>query len=473
MKLIIEARLESADPHLQREPLRLASIERPNDDLERLGLSLEEGREQMAAAQSAVVSNHVADWLTRRDYCRHCCTPFRRKDSRSIVVRTVFGKVSVESPRFWSCTCDRVRSAGPAYTMSPLAEALPRRTTPELEYLQAKWAAHLPYAAATAMLKEVLPLQDSISTTGAKNRIRVVGRDIDAQIERQIAALPEAHAEGEARESARVTAVSVDSAWLKHCAPRKFTGRQVNIIAGRATLRDGKTKLYAYVGKKVPSAAARLDHFLARQGVNSDERVTVISDGAGEFTKAVDGSRFARGRILDWFHIAMKFRAVEQSILNSRRIEGPDWDRLTREINSAKWLVWHGKGRKAVPRLQAMSEELEKWPNQEHTALWWNVRKVCGYIRSHTRFLVNYGARYRKGLPISSSIAESAVNQIVSARMAKKQQMRWSDDGAHVLALVRVADLNGELSVDSLGDITLPRRRDLEKSWNASFAMAA
>ena len=32
-----------------------------------------------------------------------------------------------------------------------------------------------------------------------------------------------------------------------------------------------------------------------------------------------------------------------------------------------------------------------------------------------------YGARFRKGLPISSSIAESAVNQVVSSRMAKKQ----------------------------------------------------
>ena len=45
--------------------------------------------------------------------------------------------------------------------------------------------------------------------------------------------------------------------------------------------------------------------------------------------------------------------------------------------------------------------------------------------------LANYGARSRKGLPISSSIAESAVNQVVSHRMAKKQQMRWTDEGAH------------------------------------------
>ena len=60
--------------------------------------------------------------------------------------------------------------------------------------------------------------------------------------------------------------------------------------------------------------------------------------------------------------------------------------------------------------------------------------------------LVNYGARHRKGLPISSSIAESAVNLVVSHRMAKKQQMRWTDEGAHRLVQVRVATLNGEPS---------------------------
>src|SRR5882762_5764387 len=53
---------------------------------------------------------------------------------------------------------------------------------------------------------------------------------------------------------------------------------------------------------------------------------------------------------------------------------------------------------------------------------------------------------HAKWVPISSSIAESAVNQVVSHRMAKKRQMRWTDEGAHCLAQVRVADLNGEFS---------------------------
>ncbi|NPT53989.1 hypothetical protein GNZ13_05045 [Paraburkholderia sp. 5N] len=60
--------------------------------------------------------------------------------------------------------------------------------------------------------------------------------------------------------------------------------------------------------------------------------------------------------------------------------------------------------------------------------------------------MVNYGARHRNGLPISSSIAESAVNQVVSHRMARKRQMRWTDEGAHCMAQVRVAVLNGEFS---------------------------
>ena len=67
---------------------------------------------------------------------------------------------------------------------------------------------------------------------------------------------------------------------------------------------------------------------------------------------------------------------------------------------------------------------------------------------------MNYGIRYHKGLPISSSIAESAVNLVVSHRMAKKQQMRWTDEGAHCLAQVRVAVLNEEFSVEKLAVLT-------------------
>jgi hypothetical protein len=76
------------------------------------------------------------------------------------------------------------------------------------------------------------------------------------------------------------------------------------------------------------------------------------------------------------------------------------------------------------------------------------------YIENNAGMLVNYGMRYYKRLPISSSIAESAVNLVVSHRMAKKQQMRWTDEGAHRLAQVRLAVLNEEFSVKKLAVLT-------------------
>jgi hypothetical protein len=65
------------------------------------------------------------------------------------------------------------------------------------------------------------------------------------------------------------------------------------------------------------------------------------------------------------------------------------------------------------------------------------------------------------------------VNQVVSVRMAKKQQMRWTDEGAHVVALVRVADLNGELSADAFGHVTRPRRSANDRFLAEPMSLAA
>jgi len=51
------------------------------------------------------------------------------------------------------------------------------------------------------------------------------------------------------------------------------------------------------------------------------------------------------------------------------------------------------------------------------------------------------------------TLAESAVNSLVSKRMVKKQQMRWSRHGAHMLIQVRTAEVYGELR-DRLSEVS-------------------
>jgi hypothetical protein len=134
MKLIIEARLECTDSDPRRDPIRLAVLDRIDDDFEQLELTLEEGRALLAVAQSALICSHTKQWLATQDYCRRCCTLLNHKDRRFIVVRTEFGKINLQSPRFWSCECDRSQGAL-RYTVSPLSQALPKRITPALEHL--------------------------------------------------------------------------------------------------------------------------------------------------------------------------------------------------------------------------------------------------------------------------------------------------------------------------------------------------
>ncbi len=67
------------------------------------------------------------------------------------------------------------------------------------------------------------------------------------------------------------------------------------------------------------------------------------------------------------------------------------------------------------------------------------------YIRNNAGFIVNCGERWRFGETISTAFVESTVNQVVSKRMVKKQQTRWSQQGAHLLLQVRTRVLNDEL----------------------------
>jgi hypothetical protein len=60
-----------------------------------------------------------------------------------------------------------------------------------------------------------------------------------------------------------------------------------------------------------------------------------------------------------------------------------------------------------------------------------SLGRVCDYP--------NYGEK------ISTAFVESTINWVVSKRMVKKQQMRWTKRGAHLLLQARTETLNGEL----------------------------
>jgi hypothetical protein len=94
-------------------------------------------------------------------------------------------------------------------------------------------------------------------------------------------------------------------------------------------------------------------------------------------------------------------------------------------------------------------EDLEEAVDEEHPTIegkkiakW--VHDFRRYIEINQAFIPNYGVRYHAGEPISSAPAESTVNQVVSKRMVKQQQMRWTQGGAHLLLQVRTQVLDDQ-----------------------------
>ena len=93
--------------------------------------------------------------------------------------------------------------------------------------------------------------------------------------------------------------------------------------------------------------------------------------------------------MLDWFHLSMKFQAAITTAQYKRGQDGPHWHWIEDELMSAKWLVWHGKGRKAIARLNKIVDVLEAWPQHEYSRLTKNLHRLRGYLHWNRKYLVN------------------------------------------------------------------------------------
>ena len=156
----------------------------------------------------------------------------------------------------------------------------------------------------------------------------------------------------------------------------------------------------------------------------------------------------------------MRVRHVEQVVqgLCTMRPRCPlPLDCAQAEVERLRHLLWNGRHEEAhmIPDTVAAiasAISLLNGPGLERKVA--RLVEICaalrGYIDNNQGSLIDYGRRHRAGKPISSSRAESTVNQLVNARMNKRRQMRWSPVGAHRMLQVRAAVLDGRLHEQDL-----------------------
>lgn len=116
-------------------------------------------------------------------------------------------------------------------------------------------------------------------------------------------------------------------------------------------------------------------------------------------------------------------------------------------LESVKWYLWHGNVYLALQNLNDLEDDLVWFAddNDQWDKLHQKVQEFVTYIQNNKDHIPNYGERYFYDEPISTAFVESAVNQIISKRFVKKQQMRWTKRGAHLLLQMRTKVLDGDL----------------------------
>ena len=67
-------------------------------------------------------------------------------------------------------------------SFSPLAELLQERSSPELVYLETKFAALVSYGLTVELLKEVLPIGQELSTTAIRQRISRTAQRLEDEL---------------------------------------------------------------------------------------------------------------------------------------------------------------------------------------------------------------------------------------------------------------------------------------------------
>ncbi len=448
----------------------IAALSRAEPTLETLGLTLEESKQMLRQLQQITIEHQVGAYLDQQQACPACGKNRQLKQSETAPFRTLFGLVPIPNPRWRQCDC-RARTKK---TFRPLRALLHERTSPELLYLETKWASLAPYGVTAKLLHEVLPVDRKYSGATVRNHtLRTARRSEEALDEEQAVFVDGCQADRDLLPIPNgPLSVGLDGGIVR--ARRGTTGAKAanlfEVIAGKSILafrRDDpedippSSKCFALVRSVDTKPKRRLFELLHSQGVQANQRVTFFSDG-GETVRMLPEHLYPEAdHILDWFHVAMKITVLQQCARGLWQAKAddtvPDYtaeESLERCLESVKHYLWHGNSVRALDCLRDVVDALDEWDRNEDgeaspqlgrdsaTRMLKYVRELDTYIANNVRYIVNYGERYRNGERISTSFAESAINQVVSKRMVKQQQMQWTPEGAHLLLQVRIQVLN-------------------------------
>jgi len=450
MRVKLQLVVSHDDGH-QETVTDVITLTKNHQRIEHLGLSLAESKQLLGTLQRHLLQQQVTTFLDTHSTCPDCGTPLKLKARGSKSFRTLFGTFKLPSPRLALCPCKRPEP----FSFRPLSALLTDSVAPELLSMEAKWSSLVSYGLSLDALQDFLPLDRTLDVKTVRYDTLKVAKRMEAELGEERSGC----IEGDPRDWERlpmpegVFTVGIDGGYVRHWLDKKH---HFAVIVGKSILsfqedeedRTPSLKRFGFVQTYDDAKPKRrLHEVLHAQGLQMNQAMTFLSDG-DDTLRALQMEMSPKAtHILDWFHLTMKLTVWGQFGKGLVQCEVVLGEQIRDQIERLKWSLWHGQVDKALGKIDALKTSIA--PFEATYARFPRLIKALAelrtYIVNNRHVIPNYGERYHHGEAIATGFVESTVNEVVSKRFCKKQQMQWSKEGAHLLLQTRVRTLNGEL----------------------------
>src|SRR5262249_54832397 len=339
MKVRVQVVIESAagEPADVQE---IGCIQREELRPDTVGLTLEEAKTVLERLQQRIVEQQAAEYLRTQSHCPHCGKRRYRKGEHTVTLRTLFGKLHLHSPRLYHCQCQ----PHPTRTFSPLAERLPERSTPELLYLETKWASLMSYGITTKLLEEVLPIGEHVNAETVRHHLHAVAERTEAELgDEQVFFI-----DGCPRDWANLPrpdgplTVGLDGGYVHSCDKTSRRDGWFEVIAGKSITTDGAARCFAFVHRYDTKPKRQVFEVLKSQGMQMNQQVTFLSDGGDTVRQLQLYLNPQAEHLLDWFHVTLRITVMTQMAKGFEGTDGAIRPAVLQELERSKWYLWHG-----------------------------------------------------------------------------------------------------------------------------------
>lgn len=134
----------------------------------------------------------------------------------------------------------------------------------------------------------------------------------------------------------------------------KAETRSFEILTGRLAVPGEKPRVFACVRGELPDLTERFASLVQTHAGTAHPRLSVFTEGANGTQSICRQLPFGATPILDWFHISMRVRYLEQivgGLLPRSETEQHTKKALQTYVNKLRWCFWRANAAKAEQRM--------------------------------------------------------------------------------------------------------------------------